>query len=116
MYESPIKVELSDIISDVVKKEDEYILECVQKVGVSVNKDELLEALEFDRGQYEKGWHDRDSEIVKCKDCIHSEEREGFYYCDMLPFQANLIWGGAIQVDDEHFCGYGVRREHDNNN
>ena len=71
MYESPIKVELSDIISDAVKKTDEYVLECVQKVGVSVNRDELLEALKFDREQYEKGWNDRDNEIVRCKDCKH---------------------------------------------
>lgn len=101
MYESPIEVVLSDILSDVVKKEDEYILECVQKVGVSVNKDELLEALEFDRGQYEKGWHDRDNEIVRCKDCK--------FYNANCPYPVCVYH--EINVKETDFCSWGERRE-----
>ena len=101
MYESPIKVELSDIISDVVKKEDEYILECVQKVGVSVNKDELIKALEFDREQYEKGWNDRDAEIVRCKDCK-------FYWKNSVMTNVPLC---LATPREDAFCSEGERRE-----
>lgn len=106
MYESPIKVELSDIISDVVKKEDEYVLECVQKVGVKVDKDELVKALEFDRGQYEKGWHDRDAEIVRCKDCKWYERK--------YPWNGNIYYECSYleaPMDDNDFCSWGERRE-----
>lgn len=103
MYESPIKVVLSDIISDVVKKENEYIVECVQKVGVNVDKDELVKALEFDRGQYEKGWHDRDAEIVRCKDC----KWRGKHGC--YRNRDSYTWYNRPKDDD--FCSWGERRE-----
>jgi hypothetical protein len=34
------------------------IIEGVHKVGVSVDKDELVKALAYDRGQYEKGFEE----------------------------------------------------------
>lgn len=58
MYKSPIEVKLDDIISNVVGKTDEYMMRCVQQVGVDVDKDELVKALEHDRRQYEKGYED----------------------------------------------------------
>jgi Zn-finger nucleic acid-binding protein len=45
------------------------ICKAVQKVGVNVDKDELIKALQYDRAQYQKGYNDRDKEIVRCKDC-----------------------------------------------
>lgn len=58
MYESPIKVIVNEICSDIEKKEDKFIMECVRNVGVSVDKDELVKALAYDRHQYEKGYKD----------------------------------------------------------
>ena len=120
MYESPIKVVFSDLISDAVKKTDEYIVECVQKVGVSVNKDELVKALEFDRGQYEKGWNDRDNEIVRCKDCswcaaVKSFGKE-YLYCDAFYDHADgdLI-GVSLMVEPDHYCSWGERRKDETN-
>lgn len=69
MYKSPIEIKLNDLVSGAVGKADEYIVRYVQKAGVNVDKDELIKALAYDRGQYEKGWNDRDAEIVRCKDC-----------------------------------------------
>lgn len=65
MYKSPIEIKLDDIISNVVEKTDEYMVRCVQQVGVDVDKDQLLKALEHDRSQYEKGYADGQADAVR---------------------------------------------------
>lgn len=69
MYKSPIEIKIDDIVSDAVERVDKYIVGYIQQVGVNVDKDELTKALKFDKEQYEQGWNDRDSQIVRCKDC-----------------------------------------------
>lgn len=111
MYKSPIEIKWNDIVSDAVGKGDEYILRCVQQVGVNVDRDALIKALEYDRGQYEKGWNDRDSEIVRCKDCVSSrpfteeemkaEYRVGEWHCK--------FWYAEMHEDD--YCSCGERRK-----
>lgn len=75
-YESPVELIASQmrITSEIHMGKE--IIKAVQKVGVNVNKAELLKALAYDREQYEKGYADRDNEIIRCKDCI--------YYTDCL--------------------------------
>lgn len=58
MYESPINAIVNEICSDIQKKEDKYVMECVRNVGIDVNKHELLKALSYDRNQYDKGYKD----------------------------------------------------------
>ena len=54
MYESPIT-----IITGQMKYEIENeIYRAVQEVGVSVDKEELIKALQYDREQYIKGYTD----------------------------------------------------------
>ena len=54
MYESPI-----DIITGQIKTNyEDGIYRAVQNVGINVDREELLKALEYDRGQYEKGFDD----------------------------------------------------------
>ena len=83
-------------------KQEEYILAQVQ-MCVDVDKDELIKALEYDRGQYEKGWSDRDNEIVRCKDCKHNclKRVSGNAYCD--------LGIGLFQLYD--YCSCGKRRK-----
>lgn len=51
-YKSPI-----DIIQEEMRtKFDNKILETVINVGIKVNKDELIKALEYDRNQYLEGY------------------------------------------------------------
>lgn len=117
MYKSPIELEVENIVSDVVKKADEYIVRYVQQVGVNVDKDELIKALAYDRWQYEKGWNDRDAEIVRCKDCKWHRTCE-FYYAlgnDRVPYETIsecLKWHDDVPVD--FYCAFGERREDDN--
>lgn len=91
MYTSPIEVKLSEHFS-------------------------VLKTVEFDREQYEQGWHDRDSEIVKCKDCYYCVTEKSFdkeyLYCDAFYEHAegDLI-GVSLMVEPNHFCSWGERRE-----
>lgn len=66
-YQSPIDI----IMHDMQMKTEDEICKAVQKVGINVDKDELIRALQYDRKQYQKGYADRDAEIVRCKDCKH---------------------------------------------
>ena len=105
MYKSPIEIKLDDIVSDAVEKADEYIVKYVQQIGVNVDKDELIKALKFDRGQYEKGWNDRDNEIVRCKDCKFFR-RYGFRleYADCIKFD-------FYDTTEDGYCCWAERRE-----
>lgn len=53
-YESPIQT----ILSDMRVEYEENMVRAVQNVGFCVNKEELIKALHYDRGQYEKGYAD----------------------------------------------------------
>ena len=52
MYESPIKI----ITGKMQTQIDGDIYRAVQNVVINVDREELLKALEYDRGQFEKGW------------------------------------------------------------
>lgn len=54
MYESPIELIQKQMQLDLESK----IMSAVQEVGISVDKEELIRALKYDRGQYEKGYAD----------------------------------------------------------
>lgn len=60
MYEPPIEIMVKDkILADIGEKTDNAImLEITQQFGVNVDKHELVRALAFDRGQYNKGFDD----------------------------------------------------------
>ena len=91
-YQSPIEVFQTQMQSQIVGE----IYKAVMKVGVNVDKDELLKALQYDRNQYQKGYTDRDSEIVRCKDCKHGQYEE---------------WDNGECVDKTVCCdGYGIHK------
>ena len=53
-YTSPI----TQIVSDMQVEYENGVLKAVQRVGFDVDKEELANALAYDRGQYEKGYED----------------------------------------------------------
>lgn len=72
MYESPIELMYtppeitSELIRDSVTNEVEAaIYKAVQDVHIDVDKKELIKALKYDRGQYEKGYGDAKKEVLK---------------------------------------------------
>lgn len=72
MYESPIIIE--EIASVINRNEEEFILNCVREIGVSVNKEELIKALEYDRNQYEQGYNDGIRAIIAKLKCEFTVE------------------------------------------
>lgn len=57
MYESPIT--LVENIYDTFKQDFEtYLVEYINKIGITVNKEELERALTYDRDQYRKGFEE----------------------------------------------------------
>ena len=65
MYESPVKISFDEAISKASQELDNQIIATIHQY-VSVDKNELIRALQYDRGQYEKGYEDgkRDTEIA----------------------------------------------------
>lgn len=62
MYKSPI-----EIIYDQIRLQHEGdIMKAVQKVNINVDKEELIKALQYDRGQYEKGFLDGVASVRQC--------------------------------------------------
>lgn len=59
MYKSPIEVYVNDILNQIRQQEENQIVaEVSQAVGINVEKEELIKALNYDRNQYEKGYKD----------------------------------------------------------
>jgi hypothetical protein len=69
-WESPIDT----MVSDMEMKLEGEVFRAVQRVGITVDKDELIKALEYDRGQYEKGYADAMATIIPCEYCKFAEE------------------------------------------
>lgn len=57
MWKSPIEI-AEEITKQIDMDFENGIIKAVQRVGIDVDKEELLKALQYDRGQYEKGYQD----------------------------------------------------------
>ena len=103
-YQSPIEVFQTQMQSQIVDE----IYKAVMKVGVNVDRNELLKALQYDRDQYQKGYTDRDSEIVRCKDCKFAFQHwNNLYRCDNHYGTPN----GYGEHQGDWFCADGERKE-----
>lgn len=62
MYESPINIisqMVDEHIKEIHKQEETAVMtEITKKIGVDIDKDELIRVLNYDRNQYEKGFFD----------------------------------------------------------
>ena len=52
MYKSPIEIITGNIQTQI----DDGIFRAIQNVGINIDREELLKALEYDRGQFEEGF------------------------------------------------------------
>lgn len=78
MYECPINI----IMSDIETQFEQEVLKAVQQYDISVDKDELVKALNYDRQQYEKGYADAKAEPqwISCKDRLPENGRQVLVY------------------------------------
>ena len=109
-YESPIQV----IAHDIGIQIENGIYKAVQNYGISVDKDELIKALKYDREQYDQGYAKgradaiaETAEIVRCFECQFFKS-------------ANVPWGYGeckltqppirYPVKEDDYCSWGKRR------
>lgn len=65
MYESPIEMTISEIMTDFKQNQEKQICEIIQHMDINVSKEELIKALNYDRQQYEKGYNDAMEEFAE---------------------------------------------------
>ena len=56
-WESPVTI-TQEIASQIARDTDDYIMSEIYKTGITVNKEELIKAINYDRDQYNKGYCD----------------------------------------------------------
>lgn len=122
-YESPISIfyDAAEIATKaIIAGEENAVVEAVGKIGIKVNRDELIKALAYDRGQYFRGYCDAkmdslrkgarpfsviDKETGKEADtyqiALSEEWANGIIYCDMDSFA--IMENGDLVLLDE--CG-----------
>lgn len=107
MYESP--VELFDVASYTKKANEEidnYVYEYIVKLGINVNKEELIKALQYDRDQYEKGYKDGRRAVIN--DIIKQlvQERDSYNDDDdMYQFGNYCAYSNTIKMLKKMVCG-----------
>lgn len=107
MYKSPIELYMEEMGIAVVEKLDAMVFDAVAGVGVTVDKEELLQALRYDRDQYDKGFVDGKAAamdaLVRCKDCKHWNNA----CCGLGTGDCHVLERLTFET---FFCAYGERR------
>ena len=112
MYKSPIDT----VISDIVTEEENAVMRAVVKCGINVDKDELVKALAYDRGQYDLGYADgkmdAKAELIRCEDCKHRYTEGGMDFCKKLD---SMFYHYEDQepIDADFYCKWAERKEND---
>lgn len=119
-YTPPASLNLSDF-QDAI---GDAVVQAIIKIGIRVNREELLKALKYDRGQYKAGYDAGFADgfietlhIVRCRDCIHRQGDENPMCMLHTEPYANVrgYKGEAVCVEMNGFCSYGERRKSDEN-
>ena len=88
-YESPISI----LYSKIQTQMEDDVVKAVQSYHITVDKDELIKALRYDRDQYEKGYNDcRRSFLLKRGKWISNGLKFPFAYytCSYCGCNSNL--------------------------
>ena len=106
-YKSPVEI----IQEEARMHYEDAVVKAIQPYLITVNKEELMEAMKYDRAQYDKGYADGRADalndLVRCKDCKHHEDEEPrMVYCP------NIV---GSWVNEDFFCGYGKRKNDSDN-
>lgn len=106
MYQSPITTIQEEINRQIQIDFENQVMSAVLKVGVVVDKEELLRALQYDREQYQKGYDEGylrgiDEFAEFCKGDIVCKTF-GIRPCD-IEYLAEKLKGGAGMSDFEKY-------------
>lgn len=117
MYESPIQIFTERIVKDLAKQQDDFVFQEILKTGVSVDKEELIRALKYDRDQYEKGYADGKADaladLVRCKCCAMSRPLKRKDSFEAIFSSEDFVWCTKCRAvkEDDDFCKYGERKD-----
>lgn len=101
MYESPITM-ISNGIR--LSLEDE-VYKVVEQIGIEVDKNELVKALNYDREQYEKGYADAKAEQKKGKWIVNEDDDVISGTCSCCGWNAILLETYVIEMPFCPNCG-----------
>ena len=79
MYKSPIEKIYGELQTQMVEEEENIVMKAIRKVGVNVDKEELIKALQYDRNQYAKGYEDGKNDVL---DKIRTDIERAQKMCD----------------------------------
>lgn len=82
MYKPPIEIVMKEVFQKMNEDFENSVLKAVQKVGINVDKEELLKALIYDRRQYDKGYEDAMNEIKHPQPLKFEDLKEGMWIYD----------------------------------
>ena len=89
MYNSPIKIYETAMQTIMEERENAIFAKVQSAFGVDVDKDELLRALQYDRGQYAKGYADGKADAAQ--QWIPVSERLPKPYVDVITLRQDLL-------------------------
>ena len=102
MYENPINITTiyDDISSQIQKQTEALVFQEIQRVGVYVDKEELIKALKYDRGQYIKGYNNAIDEFVN-RAYLHLGSEDYDIYCKetIKEIAEQMKAGGKNEID-----------------
>ena len=111
MYESPVTILYDRVAKAANERLEDHIMREIHRVGVIVDKDELIRAMNYDRRQYQKGYQDGKAaaiaELIHCRECKYCDTSSlGGRYCQLWDVDD---YEEAF-VEDDDFCSKGERR------
>ena len=83
-YESPIMFITEQMTTELQKQTENNLYNIIQKYNISVDREELIKALKYDREQYELGFKDGLREAdkwIKVEDKMPNEGENVLIYC-----------------------------------
>ena len=105
MYNPPITLVIDEIHHKLMADMDNHIVRAVREIGISINKDELIKALAYDRNQYDQGYADAElaalNRIVRCEHCKWSIEIDDQLACG--------VFGSSVEYG--FYCAYGKEKK-----
>ena len=101
MYKSPIEKIYGELQTQMVQEDENMVMETIRKVGVNVDKEELIKALQYDRYQYTKGYEDGKNDVL---DKIRAEIEQNAYSIvhGINNHEKGMTLYGILQVIDKY--------------
>lgn len=119
MYESPIRLLVQQLETNIREQQEKQIFEAVQKCGVDVNREELIKALAYDRAQYAQGYSDGRADAmprwINLKERLpkHGEIVLCYtkYFYEVLQWDDDAEqWVGQYSVNAKHYVTHWMPR------